>query len=245
MTNRSFHNLAYRAALLITFGLPLAYSAAAYAAPVTFFNTIPDGRTYFDAQVNAANGTLYTEALSGLANNVSSWALNDFTITATNGQNRVVNTSVLNPAPTGLPGGDAITMSASTSATDTGLTFTFGSAINGFGIELDDWATCCHPSSLYISFDGGTPILIGTANDGNDNPGIAAGQGAKTFIGTIDDSGTFSVVTFYGISTTSSDVLRAGGIIRYAIVPLGSISGGYTQVVAGTPSSTYANYLDQ
>lgn len=237
-----FFNLVRNTTFFVALGLPLAYSAAAYAAPVTFFNTIPDGRNYFDTQVNDASGALYTEALSGLANQVNSWTLDDFTITATNGDPRDVDSSVLNPAPTGLPGGDAINMTADGS-TASGLTFTFDNAINGFGIELDDWATCCYPSSLYISFNGGTPILIGTAANGNDNPGTAASQGAKTFIGAIDDSGTFTTITFYG--TGNGDVLNAGGIIRYAFVPLGSISGGYTQVVAGTPSSGHADYLDQ
>lgn len=221
-------------------GLPLAYSAAAHAAPVTFFDTIPDGRIDFDQRVLGANGTFYTNALTGLTGN-STWDLGDFSISATNNQTRTISTALLNP-PGGLLGGQAINMTADGS-TASGLTFTFDTAINGFGIELDDWATCCYPSSLYISFDGGTPILIGTAQNGNDNPGTAASHGAKTFIGTIDDSGTFTTITFYG--TGNGDVLNAGGIIRYAFVPLGSLSGGYTQVVEGTPSSGYANYLDQ
>ncbi len=218
-------------------------SSSAWAAPVTFFDTIPLGRPEFQTRVTNAGGTLYTDALSGLTNNATSWARTDFTITPSNGAGRSITTSALNPAPTSLPGGDAIRMTADGS-TSSGLTFTFNTPINGFGLDLDDWATCCYPSSLYITFDGGTPILIGTANSSGDNPGTAAGQGPKTFIGTIDDSNTFTTITFYG--TGSGDVLNAGGIIRYAVVPIGALSGNYvTAAASGTTIRSLAGYLDQ
>ena len=214
-----------------------------YAAPVVFFDTIPDGRSSFDTQVSAVSGTQTNDALSGLTSGASSWARTGYTITSTNGANRSVSTTDLaSPQPGGIPGGDAINMTADGSVTS-GLTFTFDSPINAFGIELEDWATCCHPSSLYISFDGGSPILIGTANTSGDNPGYAEYGFYETFIGSIDDSATFSVVNFYG--TGSGDVLYAGGIIRYAIVPVGSISNTYTDTVAQSRTSTLANYLDE
>ncbi len=220
-------------------------SSTAFADPLPFFDTIPGGRTYFDTRVNDANGTLYTHSLSGLSSG-NSWTLPDFTITATNSANRSVSNALSNfgGALTGTPGGQAINMTAN-GTTGSGLTFSFNRAINGFGLDLDDWATCCMPSGLYISFDGGAPILVGEALTGTDNPGTAAGHGAKTFIGAIDDSGTFTTITFYG--TGNGDVLNAGGIIRYALVPLGSISNpgnsGYVTGTVNTPVQGLASYF--
>ena len=220
-------------------------STTAYANPLPFFDTIPDGRAYFETRVNDANGTYYTHALSGLVSNTNSWALPDFTITSTNGGNRGVTTNSLNNYGgnlTGVLGGDAIVMTASTlQGSGAGLTFTFNNPINGFGLDLDDWATCCLPSGLYISFDGGAPILVGEATAGSDNPGVDAGHGFKTFVGAIDDAGTFTTITFYG--TGDGDVLRAGGIIYYAMVPLGSISNpsNYVNAVANTPLAGLAS----
>lgn len=224
----------------------LAPCRAALADPLPFFDTIPDGRSYFDSRVTGANGSLYSYSLSGLANNTNSWALPDFTITSTNSASRGVSTSVLNnfSGPlSGTPGGDAISMTAD-GTTGSGLTWTFANAINGFGVDLQGWATCCHPSGLYVSFDGGAPILVGSANSRSDNPGFAAGQGDTTFIGAIDDTGTFTTVTFYGLA--SGDVMNAGGIIRYALVPLGAISGGgsgYVTTTQGTAVQEYASYF--
>lgn len=209
----------------------------AIAAPLPFFDTIPAGRAEFDLRVNSANGALYTHALSGLASNTNSWAMPDFTITSTNNANRLTNSFALNNFSgllAGTPGGDSVGMNAD-GTTGSGLTFTFNNAINGFGLDLEGWATCCYPSGLYVSFDGGTPILVGSAANRNENPGAAAGHGPTTFVGAIDDAGTFSVVTFYGLA--SGDAMNAGGIIRYALVPLGSISGGgggYVQTTQGT-----------
>ncbi len=222
----------------------LLLSSAAYADPLPFFDTIPGGRAYFDSRVNDANGTLYTLALTGLSGG-NSWDMGDFTIAATNNANRTISTSGLNNFSgllSGTPGGNAINMTAN-GTMGAGLTFTFDNAINGFGLDLDDWATCCFPSGLYISFDGGAPILVGEATQGSDNPGIAAGHGAKTFIGAIDDSATFTTITFYG--TGNGDVLNAGGIIRYALVPLGSISNpsNYVQSTANTPVQGLASYF--
>jgi len=223
-----------------------ALSPAAQAAQETFFNTISLGRTEFETRIGSAGGTYQTNTLSGLSNGTS-WDLGDFTITPTNGANRtIVANTIFNSA--GVTAGQAIQMSAATnpSVTNTGLTFTFDSAINGIGFDLNDWATTGYPSNLYISFDGGAPILVGSASQGTDNPGLAANEGANTFIGGIDDAGTFTTVTFYGISTGNSDVLYAGGIVYYALVPLGGLSGGgYVDTAAPTGVSGLAGYLDK
>ncbi|AGH98311.1 autotransporter family protein [Micavibrio aeruginosavorus] len=216
-------------------------AASAMAQPIPFFDTIPDGRDEFDDLVNSASGTLTLDPLSGLVGG-NTWDRGAYTITATNGVNRSIDNTYLgtNAIPS-VPGGQSIQMTANGQVTS-GLTFTFDNPINGFGIDLGDWGTCCYPSSLYISFDGGTPILVGTATQQSDNKGSAVGQGNRTFVGAIDDSATFSVITFYG--TGSGDVLYGGGIIRYAIVPIGFFSGGYVQTSTGTPAEGLASYFD-
>ncbi|WDP89327.1 MAG: autotransporter domain-containing protein [Desulfobacter sp.] len=214
-----------------------------WADPVVFFDTIPDGRDTFDTQISDAGGTQTNDALSGLTNNTNTWDRTDYIITSTNAANRAVSSVALaTPAPGGIPGGDAISMNADGSITS-GLTFTFSSPINGFAIDLQGWATCCWPSTLYISFDGGTPIPVGTANTNTDNPGFSELGAYETFIGTIDDSATFTTVTLYGTGT--GDAMLAGGIIRYAVVPIGAISGNYTLTVETQPVSGLAEYLDE
>ena len=119
-----------------------------------------------------------------------------------------------------------------------GLTFTFSSPVNAFGFEIGDWATCCtgntRPanvqssygvpatgSGLWISFDGGAATLPANALSANDNPGIAAYGQYTNFIGAIDSSNFFSSVSFFGDGF--GEVLYAGGTLRFASVPQGSV----------------------
>lgn len=215
----------------------------AQAAPAVFFDDVAGGRTSFDSQITSVGGTLFTDTLTALITGTNSWARPDLTITSTNSANRVVNTTYLaGGAPaTYTGGGDGIQMTADGSTTS-GLTFTFNSPINGFGVDLGDWATCCFPSAIFISFDGGAPIQVASATTNTDNPGVGAGDGARTFVAAIDDSATFTTITFYG--TGAGDVLFAGGILRYGIVPIGALSGNYRTTAAPTPASGLATYLD-
>lgn len=119
-----------------------------------------------------------------------------------------------------------------------GLTFTFSSPVNAFGFEIGDWATCCttgtrpaavqaaygvpaQGSGLWIAFDGGAATLPANALGSADNPGIAAYNQYTNFIGAIDSSGFFSKLTFFGDGF--GEVLFAGGTLRFASVPKGSV----------------------
>lgn len=121
---------------------------------------------------------------------------------------------------------------------NSGLTFTFSSAVNAFGFEIGDWATCCMAgtrsaatqaaygvpatgSGLWIAFDGGAATLPANALSPSDNPGVAASQSYTNFIGAIDSSGFFKKVTFFGDGF--GEVLVAGGTLRFASVPKGSV----------------------
>lgn len=121
-----------------------------------------------------------------------------------------------------------------------GLTFTFSSPVNAFGFEIGDWATCCmdgtrsqavqnaygvaaQGSGLWIAFDGGAATLPANALTDADNPGYAASGSYTNFIGAIDSSGTFSKITFFGDGF--GEYLVAGGTLRFASVPRGSVGG--------------------
>lgn len=121
---------------------------------------------------------------------------------------------------------------------NSGLTFTFSSPVNAFGFEVGDWATCCTTtvrdtsvvstygvpatgSGLWIAFDGGAATLPANAMAATDNPGFAAAGSFTNFIGAIDSSGFFSKVTFFGDGF--GEFLVAGGTLRFASVPQGSV----------------------
>lgn len=209
-------------ALLATMPRPAASETA------TFFNSIFEGRQDFDQRVVAAGGTVNQDLLSGLTDSVASWARSGYTITSGNAQNRNVSTYAFTniSGPNGtFGGGEGIGMNAAAiDPAGSGLVFTFDSPVNAFALDLEGWATCCYPSALYISFDGGTPILVGSAAVRTDNPGIAAYNQAMTFVALINDTGSFTTVAFYGAA--SGDAMNGGGVIRYALVPLGGLAGG-------------------
>lgn len=123
---------------------------------------------------------------------------------------------------------------------NSGLKFVFSSPVNAFGFEIGDWATCCTAtvrdstvvstygvpatgSGLWIAFDGGASTLPANALSALDNPGYAASQDFENFIGAIDSSGFFTTVTFFGDGF--GEVLTAGGTLRFASVPKGSVGG--------------------
>ena len=201
------------ASLAVSALLGLASGAA--AVPAVFNNTIAGGIATFDSTITGTGSTVITDTLSGLSGGTS-WDRGDYVISATSGVFRGID-----PWYSGLTG-EAIGINPTSPFPTSGLTFTFDNPVNALGFEVGDWATCCHPSALYIAFDGGSTNLVATANTSADNPGVAAGGPYANFIGAIDDTATFSTVTFYGDGL--GEYLVAGGTIRYATVDLGSVS---------------------
>lgn len=201
------------------------YTAASSAATDVFYYDLTTGRSTFDTRITNLGGTVSTDKLTGLTSGTNSWTRSDFTITASS--NRSVS-ATFGGSSASPNDGQGINMTAATfngnpgSQPSSGLTFTFNSPVNAFAVELEDWATCCYPTKLYVSFDGGAAILVGAADSSGDNPGYTDGQ--TTFIGAIDDGGTFTEVTFWG-EAAGGDVLYGGGIIRWALLPIGALSG--------------------
>ena len=106
-----------------------------------------------------------------------------------------------------------------------GLTLTFDNPINAIGFEIGDWATCCFPSALYISFDGGAPIQVAVANTSSQGlfPGRLNPNSLvyEIFVAAFDDSGNFTTVRFFGDGV--GEFLVMGGTIRYAMLDIGSL----------------------
>lgn len=194
-------------------------SSLSHAVPVTFFDTIVGGQTSFSNTVTGTGATVNTQNLSGLSYG-NSWNFADFNIQTTNGSNKSISGPSVNTST-----GQMIGINPSSSNYHlSGITFIFNSAVNALGFEVGDWGTCCTPSSLYISFDGGSTQLVGTANTYSDNPTVAAGGGYNNdtiFVGAIDDTDTFTTVTFYGDGY--GEFLTAGGTIYYSTVGIGSV----------------------
>ena len=206
-----------------------------------YYDEIPNGRTAFGNALNQFNASVIDTPLNLGSGMGSSWNLGDFTIATSDGSNRGTDNFILaNPSP-GVPGGDAIKMDPNGSPTS-GLTITFNTPINAFGIDIQGWAASAAPSSsLFVSIDGGPPILIGVATTAHDNPGYAQYAAYETFIGIMDDTTTFSSITIYGDNT--SENLYGGGLIKYAILPI--IGNTYVNTAQPTPLSSLATYLDQ
>ena len=195
-------------------------ATSANATIATFFDDYTAGPATFDSTVAGAGGTVVLDNWASLPTGTSI-ARTDYTITKNNG-------AIMNPGPYsyGAISTSGETININPSSTDvnasragSALRFTFSTAVNAIGFEVGDWATCCTPSSLYISFDGGAPILVGTSLTPGDQF-LTAGT-ANVFVGAIDDTASFSVVEFWGDGL--GEFLVAGGTIRYANVAENSL----------------------
>jgi len=216
-------------------------STSALALPIVFNDSLADGRNAFDATVAATGSSVATvQLVSGVT--TYTYGTNTVTLTTpglgwdpnycSNGICLSGAAAVINPSNNGT---DAVPGSSS------GITFSFSSPVNAFGFEIGDWATCCQyntrPSSvvttygvpvdgtgLWIGFDGGALRLVANSTNpsGSDNPGVAKTNSFTNFIGSIDDTGLFSSVTFFGDGF--GEYLVAGGTLRFASVPEGSVS---------------------
>lgn len=239
------------AAALVASGM-FAVSGA-MAAPVIYNTSLPNIST-FDAVITGTGTTVVTAPVVAGQSvyNYTDKDGNAATVTVTRTSNgaaaspasgyssggQSLSGAVWNINPGGSPGGGVGGL-ADIPGFTSGLTFDFSSPVNAFGFEVGDWATCCFTqnrpaavqtdygvpqggSGLWIAFDGGAFTLPANALSANDNPGFAAAGSFTNFIGAIDDSGLFSRVTFFGDGF--GEFLVAGGTLRFASVPRGSVS---------------------
>ena len=193
----------------------LALSAAsANATIVTVFNAPAAGLTNFNNTVSAAGGTATHDNWASLASGVSV-ARPGYTLTRNDG-------GFISPTTYGTMTGEVVDISPDggpgTASKPSGVTLTFANPVNAIGFEVGDWGTCCQPSALYISFDGGAPIQVGISLV----PGDVQFNGIdEVFVGAFDDTASFSTVQFWGDGV--GELLVFGGTIHYALLDTGSL----------------------
>lgn len=196
-------------------------ATSANATIVTVFDGVVAGTANFINTVNAAGGAAQADQLSGIGSGLTSVDRGAYTISQNDG-------STLTFESYGQLTGQTIDIdpygaSPGIGGFDSGLTFVFDNPVNAIGFEVGDWATCCLPSALYISFDGGSPILVANADDNSDGlfPTPAGFDDFEIFVAAFDDTGSFTSVSFWGDGY--GEVLNAGGTIRYALLDEGSL----------------------
>ncbi len=201
-------------------------AAPAFAVPTSIFDLdINAGAATFDATVTGTGAAVNVDVLGGLSSFDNTWDRGDYEITTNSGNNTFTYAASLdnssgemigiNPSAPGV-GGIGGGQAPPEDFFDSGITFTFDTAINAIGFEVGDWGTCCQPSSLFIQFDGGVLQTVGT---------IAADSSLSSFqsvfVSAIDDTDTFTSVSFWGDGV--GEFLTAGGRVRWATVPEDSI----------------------
>ncbi|MBZ0069489.1 MAG: VPLPA-CTERM sorting domain-containing protein [Thiobacillus sp.] len=205
----------------------LFMAASASATIVTVYDDFDGGLVNFNNTVAAAGGTAthdnWSTQLSGTSSNQG-----DYTVTMNDGGNIFSSIYTLySSSPSRQTSGYMVSIDPFGSgpgigAISSGVTLTFNSAVNSIGFEVGDWATCCQPSDLYISFDNGAPILVGHSTTFGD--GFLTNGGAGVFVAAFDDTGDFTKVQFWGDGF--GEVLNFGGTIHYALLEQGSLPGG-------------------
>jgi hypothetical protein len=191
-----------------------AASASANATIVTVFNAPGAGLANYNATVSAAGATASHDTLTGLAGG-NSIVRPDYTITRNNGD-------YISPDTYGSLSGQIIDISPfggkKADAIPSGVTLQFNHAVNAIGFEVGDWGTCCQPSALYISFDGGAPIQVGLSTVEGD---VYFDNKSEVFVGAFDDTNKFTKVQFWGDGL--GELLVFGGTIHYALLDQGTL----------------------
>jgi hypothetical protein len=230
----------------------LAFAGSALATPYVVNTSISGIGSGFDSVITATGSTVITSqvVLGQSVYNYTDKDGNPATVTVSHPNSGAYAANVSGYTSNGVSLSGALWDIGPTTFYDTagqipsfgsGLTFTFSSPVNAFGFEIGDWATCCTAvvrdstvvstygvpavgSGLWIAFNGGAATLPANATSASDNPGIVAQGSYTNFIGAIDSSGYFNSLTFFGDGF--GEVLYAGGTLRFASVPVGSVDQG-------------------
>lgn len=206
----------------------MSIGTAANATIATVYDGVTAGVASFDATATGAGATVTADIWSSMSSGVSI-DRGDYVITQNDGNSGgVTSYGTLSGQVIGInpAGGGSNPRTDPMDYFNSGITFTFDSAVNAVGFEVGDWATCCHDpvTELFISFDGGTPITVGSANTNTDGlfPSQITGSSVyEIFVAAFDDSGDFTQVSFWGNGI--GEYLVAGGQVRYALLDQGSL----------------------
>lgn len=234
--------------LIVAMGVvALILPVASNAAPVVYDLALPSISTFDNVIIGTGSSVQVVQVVDGSAvyNYIDSNSVAQ-TLTVTRASGGAATASGGYSSGSHTLSGSVYNINPSNNGTDaipgqsSGLHFAFSSAVNAFGFEIGDWATCCTGGSrplavqttygvpaagsgLWIAFNGGAATLPANALSANDNPGYAADGSYTNFIGAIDSSSTFSSVDFFGDGF--GEFLVAGGSFRFASVPIGSVGG--------------------
>ena len=224
-------------------GVATAMLLAVPAQATTFavFDGIAAGVTTFDGTVTSAGATVTSDVWTNLSVS-NSIDRGDYTITRNDGSYMFPTTygdmsgQVLRIDP---DGGGSNPRTDPDDYFDSGFTLTFDNKVNAVGFEVGDWATCCFEptTDLFMSFDGGAPILVASAEQrsqgefpSQDDPSDLV---PEIFIAAFDDSGAFNSLSFWGNGI--DEVLVAGGQVRYALIDQGTLPPAPIPLPAGLP----------
>ena len=230
------------AGIALAIGVAGMVGSTANATVVTVFDGITAGMASFNSTVTGAGSTVNTDVWTSLTSGTSI-DRGDYTITRNNGGS-------MSGVSRGALSGLAISIGPTTNApggsnprTDPmdyfggGITMTFDSAVNAVAFEVEDWATCCFQptTDLFISFDGGLPILVASATQSSEgrfpqqgNPSVLIDE---IMVAAFDDTGSFTEVSFWGNGL--GEVLFAGGQVRYALLNQGTLPPSAVPLPAG------------
>jgi len=204
----------------------------ANATVLTVFNNIDAGVAAFNAAVSGTGSTPSADPITSFFG--TTYAGTGYTVTNTGGgalsaspyfisgsspgRNLSGAAFSIDPAP---DGGDysADPGNGAGGGFNSGIQFNFATGVNAIGFEVGDWGTCCQLSNLYISFDGGAPIQVGSSTTVGDV--FLTNGGAGVFVAAFDDTDTFNVVNFWGDGY--GEVLVAGGTVRSADIGTGTL----------------------
>ena len=230
------------AGVALAIGVAGLVGSTANATIVTVFDGITAGMNSFNSTVTGAGSTVNTDVWTTLGSGTSI-DRGDYTITHNSGASMTRRTR-------GALSGLAIRIDPTTSApggnnprTDPmdyfggGITMTFDNAVNAVAFEVEDWATCCFEptTDLFISFDGGAPILVASATQRSDGEFPQQGNPSRLIdeimVAAFDDTGSFTSVSFWGNGL--GEILYAGGQVRYALLDQGTLPPSTVPLPAG------------
>lgn len=208
----------------------LLTATATQATIITVFDGVAAGETNFENAVAGAGGTsvvsLWENSISGSIYDFGDYTLQnvDGAFISSSSSNNTSGNYMVSIDPIGSSGNGR---TAAEDYINGGIKLVFDDPINAIGFEVEDWATCCFDptTDLYISFDGGAPILV--ASGINNSDGLFPSKSDvntsvyEIFVAAFDDSGSFTEVVFWG--NGSGEILYAGGQVRYALLDQGSL----------------------
>lgn len=233
--------------------MTLVGTLPASATVFTFYDGIAAGRALFDKTVRRAGASPTNDVWASAVPGLSEWQRPGYTVRSNDGSELWpmiygvdlygIDLDAFHPTLSGY--GVALTVGDGTSGIasplgqyfEDGITLTFDTPINAFGIEVGDWGTCCWlpTSDLLLSFDGRAPIVVASVDYYTEYKAQQPSQfdpnliSHSVFVAAFDDSGSFSTVSIWG--NRNGEALVFGGDVRWSHLAQGSLA----PAIAETP----------